>query len=55
MTENVYETASTRNGSARASPKSAPPSGGPASHTAACRPVWAPAAAGSWHAPPARA
>ena len=36
------------NGSERARPKSAPPSGGPTSLTAASRPVWAAAASGSW-------
>jgi hypothetical protein len=39
-----------RNGRARASPESAPPSGGPPSRTAASRPVWAAAAARSWRA-----
>ncbi len=45
--ENPYDTASTTNGSARATSKRAPPSGGPASPTTAFRPVSAPAAAGS--------
>ena len=45
--ENAYESASTTNGNARARPNSAPPSGGPPSRTAACRPVCAAAAAGS--------
>ncbi len=42
-----YEIASTTNGSDRPSPNSAPPNGGPASRTAATRPVSAAAAAGS--------
>jgi hypothetical protein len=47
-TEKRYETASTTNGSARAMPKSAPPSGGPASRTTAMRACMAPAAVGIW-------
>jgi hypothetical protein len=46
-TENAYEIASARNGTARPSPNSAPPTGGPAISTAAVRACWTPAASGS--------
>jgi hypothetical protein len=45
--ENAYEAASTMNGMALPAVSSTPPSGGPASLTAASRPVCAPLAVGS--------
>ena len=47
IVENVYESASTTNGSDRPRPNNAPPNGGPPSRTTATRPVSAAAAAGS--------